>query len=176
MHIDDPLGRGPLMGRFCPTGSLTMARTVASPCLMHRSFMSWVSPCWNWGCGLETTFRACYHCLGYRGTRPPCPYYVASYCAASSTIVPIRGYRGWHHSSTCTLLVRNQSTPEAGQHPKPVNARGRVGTGMLLGPFCESLLRFYPKTFCEIRRRALAHSAADDRVTKERCFVGPVLP
>jgi len=29
--------------------------------------------------------------------------------------------------------------------------------GMLLGPFSESLLRFYPKTFCEIKRRAIAH-------------------
>ena len=28
--------------------------------------------------------------------------------------------------------------------------------GMLPGPFSESLLRFYPKTFTEIRRRTLA--------------------
>ena len=28
--------------------------------------------------------------------------------------------------------------------------------GMLPGPFSESLLRFYPKTFKEIRRRTLA--------------------
>ena len=34
--------------------------------------------------------------------------------------------------------------------------------GMLPGPFSESLLRFYPKTFSEIRRRALAHIVADD--------------
>ena len=48
--------------------------------------------------------------------------------------------------------------------------------GMLPGPFSESLLRFYPKTFCEIRRQALAHIAADDRVIEKRVFVGPVRP
>jgi len=48
--------------------------------------------------------------------------------------------------------------------------------GMLTGPFSESLLRFYPKTFSEIRRRALAHIAADDRVTEKRGLVVPVQP
>jgi len=47
--------------------------------------------------------------------------------------------------------------------------------GMLLGPFSESLHWFYPKTFCEIRR-ALAHIAANDRVTEKCAFVGPVRP
>jgi len=37
--------------------------------------------------------------------------------------------------------------------------------GMLPGPFNESLLRFYLKMFTEIRCRALAHIATDDRVT-----------
>jgi len=36
--------------------------------------------------------------------------------------------------------------------------------GMLPGPFSESLLRFYPKTFIEIRRRALAHIAPESKV------------
>jgi len=36
---------------------------------------------------------------------------------------------------------------------------------MLPGPFNESLLRFYPKTFTKIRRRVLAHIVANDRVT-----------
>jgi len=48
--------------------------------------------------------------------------------------------------------------------------------GMLPGPFSESLLRFYPKTFTEIRRRALAHIAANDRVTQKQGLVGPVRP
>jgi len=48
--------------------------------------------------------------------------------------------------------------------------------GMLPGPFGESLLRFYPKTFSEIRRRALAHIAANNRVTEKRGLVGPVRP
>jgi len=48
--------------------------------------------------------------------------------------------------------------------------------GMLPRPFSESLLRFYPKTFTEIRRRALAHITADDRVTQKQGLVVPVQP
>ena len=48
--------------------------------------------------------------------------------------------------------------------------------GMLQGPFSDSLLRYYSKTFCEIRRRAMAHIAAEDRVTEKRGSVGPVRP
>jgi len=43
--------------------------------------------------------------------------------------------------------------------------------GMLPETFNESLQRFYPKTFCEIRRRALVHIAADNRVTEKRGLV-----
>jgi len=48
--------------------------------------------------------------------------------------------------------------------------------GMLSGPFNESLLRFYPKTFTEIRCRVLAHIAVDDRVTEKHGLVGPIRP
>jgi len=48
--------------------------------------------------------------------------------------------------------------------------------GMLSGPFSESLLRFYLKTFTEIRHRALAHITADDRVTEKHVLVGPIRP
>ena len=48
--------------------------------------------------------------------------------------------------------------------------------GMLPGPFSESFLRVYPKTFTEIRRRALAHIVADDRVTQKQGLVAPVRP
>jgi len=48
--------------------------------------------------------------------------------------------------------------------------------GMLPGPFSESLLRYYPKTFCEIRGRAMAHIATEDRVTEKHGYVGPVRP
>jgi len=48
--------------------------------------------------------------------------------------------------------------------------------GMLPGPFSESLLRFYLKTFTEIRRRALAHIAANYRVTQKQGLVGPARP
>jgi len=46
--------------------------------------------------------------------------------------------------------------------------------GMLSGPFSESLLRFYPKTFSEIRRGALTHIAVDDQVIEKRGLIGPV--
>ena len=48
---------------------------------------------------------------------------------------------------------------------KPTDEAMRVHTftkGMLPRPFSESLLRFYPKTFCEIKRPTLAHIAAED--------------
>jgi len=48
--------------------------------------------------------------------------------------------------------------------------------GLLLGAFSESLLRFYPKTFSEIRHWALMHIAADERVTEKCGLVGPVRP
>jgi len=48
--------------------------------------------------------------------------------------------------------------------------------GMLPGPFSESLLRYYPKTFCGIRRRTMVHIAVEDRVTEKRDSVGPVRP
>ena len=60
---------------------------------------------------------------------------------------------------------------------KPIDEAMTVHTfvkGMLSGPFSESLLSFYPKTFSEIRRWALAHIAANDRVTKKRSLSGPV--
>jgi len=48
--------------------------------------------------------------------------------------------------------------------------------GMLLGSFSDSLIRCCPKMFCEIRRQAMAHIAAEDRVTEKRSSVGPVRP
>jgi len=46
--------------------------------------------------------------------------------------------------------------------------------GMLPGPFSDSLLRYCPKTFSEIRRRVVAHIAAEDRITEKRDSVDPV--
>jgi len=48
--------------------------------------------------------------------------------------------------------------------------------GMLPGPFSESLLRFYPKTFNEIKCRALTHIAVDERVTEKCGLIGPIRP
>jgi len=46
--------------------------------------------------------------------------------------------------------------------------------GMLSGPFCDSVIRCFSKTFCEIRRRAVAQIVAEDRVTEKRGSVGLV--
>ena len=56
MHADHLLGRDPLMGRLSPSGFPAVVRIAASLHIMHRSFVSWVSPFWCWGCGLKTTF------------------------------------------------------------------------------------------------------------------------
>ena len=48
--------------------------------------------------------------------------------------------------------------------------------GILPGPFSESLIRSLPKTFCEIRRRAVAHIVAEEEVTEKRKIVAPVFP
>ena len=56
MHVDYLLGRDLLRGRLCPSGFPAVVRTAASLHLMYRSFVSWVSPFWYWGCGLRTTF------------------------------------------------------------------------------------------------------------------------
>jgi len=47
---------------------------------------------------------------------------------------------------------------------------------MLPGPFSDLLLIYCPKTFCEIRRQAMAHIAAEDRVTEKCGSVGLVRP
>jgi len=41
-------------------------------------------------------------------------------------------------------------------------------------PFSESLIRCCPKTFCEIRRRAVAHIVVKDLITEKRGSIGPV--
>jgi len=48
--------------------------------------------------------------------------------------------------------------------------------GIVLGPFSESLIRNHPKTFDEIRRRAVAHIVADREVNEKRTCVAPSRP
>ena len=48
--------------------------------------------------------------------------------------------------------------------------------GVLPGPFSESLIRNHPATFAEIRRRAVAHIAAESEVTEKRGNVAPAKP
>jgi len=48
--------------------------------------------------------------------------------------------------------------------------------GMLSGPFSGSLIRCRPKTFGEIRRRAVAHIDTEEEVTEKRGSVGPTRP
>ncbi|XP_068498260.1 uncharacterized protein [Phaseolus vulgaris] len=48
--------------------------------------------------------------------------------------------------------------------------------GVLHGPFSESLIRSHPATFAEIRRRAVAHIAAESEVSEKRGNVAPTKP
>ncbi|XP_068503938.1 uncharacterized protein [Phaseolus vulgaris] len=48
--------------------------------------------------------------------------------------------------------------------------------GVLPGPFSESLIRSHPATFAEIRRRAVAHIAAESEVSEKRGNVAPAKP
>ncbi|XP_068503963.1 uncharacterized protein [Phaseolus vulgaris] len=48
--------------------------------------------------------------------------------------------------------------------------------GICPGPFSESLIRNRPKTFAEIRRRAVAHIASEGEVNEKRACVDPTRP
>ena len=48
--------------------------------------------------------------------------------------------------------------------------------GVLRGPFSESRIRCHPVTFAEIRRRAVAHIAAESDVSEKRGNVAPAKP
>jgi len=48
--------------------------------------------------------------------------------------------------------------------------------GVLPGPFSESLIRCHPATFAEIRRRAVAHIAAESEVSEKRGNAAPAKP
>ena len=124
MHADHPLGRDPPMGCLYPSGFPTVVCTVAFLHLMHGSLVSWVSPCWNRGCGLKTT--SLYLSLLSGVPRPE-----------ASTPLPCRLLHGYPYprvlggntflayktaSNAFTMLILE--TPEIGQRPRPVNARG----------------------------------------------------
>ncbi|XP_068503775.1 uncharacterized protein [Phaseolus vulgaris] len=48
--------------------------------------------------------------------------------------------------------------------------------GMCPGPFCESIIRSRPKTFAEIRHRAVEHIASEGEVCEKRTSVAPARP
>ena len=48
--------------------------------------------------------------------------------------------------------------------------------GIVLSPFSESLIQNHPKTFAEIRRRAVAHIAAEEEVNKKCTCVVSMCP
>ena len=48
--------------------------------------------------------------------------------------------------------------------------------GIVSGPFSESLIRNHPKTFVEIRRRAVAHIVAEEKVNKKCTCMVPTRP
>jgi len=134
MHVEYPLGRGPLMGRIFPSGSLTVARTAAFPRLMHRYSASWASPCWYWGCGLETTSLFYYYSFGVPRPEASTPLSCRLLLVPPPPrSLPPVGIGGWHHPTVST------SWSEPSQRPRPVNARGLVDppshlTAPLMGP------------------------------------------
>ena len=48
--------------------------------------------------------------------------------------------------------------------------------GVCPGPFCESIIRNRPRTFAEIRRRAMEHIATEGEVCEKRTSVAPARP
>ncbi|XP_068504476.1 uncharacterized protein [Phaseolus vulgaris] len=48
--------------------------------------------------------------------------------------------------------------------------------GVCLGPFCESIIRNRPRTFAEIRRRAVEHIASEGEVCEKRTSIVPSRP
>ena len=48
--------------------------------------------------------------------------------------------------------------------------------GIVPGPFSESLIQNHPKTFAEIRRRAVGHIVAEEEVIEKRTCVVPMHP
>jgi len=48
--------------------------------------------------------------------------------------------------------------------------------GMCPGPFCESIIRSRPRTFVEIRCRAVEHTATEGEVCEKRTSVAPARP
>ncbi|XP_068476843.1 uncharacterized protein [Phaseolus vulgaris] len=48
--------------------------------------------------------------------------------------------------------------------------------GVCPGPFCESIIRSRPRTFAEIRRRAVEHIASEGEVCEKRTSVAPSRP
>jgi len=48
--------------------------------------------------------------------------------------------------------------------------------GVCPGPFCELIIRNHPRTFAEIRRRAVEHIATEGEVSEKRTSVAPTRP
>ena len=48
--------------------------------------------------------------------------------------------------------------------------------GVCPRPFCESIIRNRPRTFAEIRRRAVEHIATEGEVSEKRTSVAPTRP
>jgi len=48
--------------------------------------------------------------------------------------------------------------------------------GIVPGPFSESLIWNHPKTFAEIKRRAVAHILAEEELSEKRTCVVPTRP
>ena len=130
-----PLGRGPLPGCVCPSGSPKVACTAASIHLMYGYFTIQVTPCRYWEYGLEATFPfSLLLILRYRGLLPcrplhglPYPWVSGggpSYLWACPMVLPPPrsflpvGIGRWHPSDVSAPWFRPS------QRPRLVNAQG----------------------------------------------------
>jgi len=118
MHTDHPLGRDPPIGHLCPSGFPTVARTVAFPHLMYGSLVSWVSPYWNWGCGLKTT--SLYLLLLFGVLRPKASTPLSCRLLRSYPYPWVSGGNTFlaYKTASNAFIMLILETPEAGQRPR----------------------------------------------------------
>ena len=174
MHADYPLGRGPLLGRICPSGSLKVARSVASPYLMHRYFVSWVSPYWYWEYGFGATFLFYYYSSEARGPHAPTVLH-PTWPPHPRSLLPV-GIGGWPYPTVGTSWL------EPSQHQRPVNARGRSTPETWSSPFsshCAPDGSHQVLTLVNARGRVdtqAPQSSAENTIFSEKTKASPFCP
>ena len=89
----------------------------------------------------------------------------ASYRAAPSTVILTRGHRGVAPPICRRFLLRAYSTPEAGQHPRPVNARG-LTVSLLI-----SLCPWWVPPSVDLGQRPRTGRYTNNKIKNPMCFL-----